>query len=64
MLGLLDVKYPEALAEELAILRAGFAADPYFRDVPSMQLQQRKTALFFHAKDDIPEVRHELYSLL
>ena len=64
MLGLLDVKYPEALAEELAILRTRFAADPYFKDVPSMQLGQGKTALFFHATDDIPEVRHEVYSLL
>lgn len=64
MLGLLDVKYPEALAENIADLRTNLVADPYFKDIPSMQVQQRKTALFFHAKDDIPEVRREVYSLL
>jgi hypothetical protein len=29
-----------------------------------MQPEARKTALFFHAKDDIPEVRHRVFSLL
>lgn len=29
-----------------------------------MQKGQRKTALLFHAKDDVPEVRREVYSLL
>jgi hypothetical protein len=29
-----------------------------------MQLESRKTALAFHAKDDIPEVRREVLSLL
>ena len=38
--------------------------DPYFRDVPSMQEKARKTANAFHAKDDVPEVRREVYRLL
>ncbi|WP_295543566.1 hypothetical protein [uncultured Thiohalocapsa sp.] len=29
-----------------------------------MQLENRKTALAFHAKDDAPEVRREVYKLL
>jgi len=45
-------------------LRAGLLADPYFQDVPSMQPEQKKTALFFHAKDDPPEVRREVLQLL
>jgi hypothetical protein len=45
-------------------LRARLLADPYFKGVPSMQPETRKTALAFHAKDDVPEVRREVFSLL
>jgi len=64
MLGLLDVKDPVHLAREMNDLRTLLLADPYFKSVPSMQKEQRKTALMFYAKDDIPEVRREVYSLL
>jgi len=64
MLGLLDVKEPVRLAQEMNALRLSLLADPYFMNVPSMQKEQRKTALAFHAKDDVPEVRREVYSLL
>lgn len=45
-------------------LRKTLLADTYFRNVPSMQPEKKKTALAFHAKDDIPEVRREVFSLL
>jgi hypothetical protein len=64
MLGLLDVAEPEVLGKELNDLRQKLLADPYFKRVPSMQPERRKTALEFHAKDDIPEVRREVFSLL
>lgn len=64
MLGVLDVADPPALAADMQALRARLLADPYFRDVPSMQPAQRKTALGFHAKDDLPEVRREVFQLL
>jgi hypothetical protein len=64
MLGVLDVADPVALATDLNELRAHLLADPYFRDVPSMQPGQRKTAIGFHAKDDVPEVRREVFQLL
>lgn len=64
MLGLLQVRNPAAITAELASLREALLADPYFRRVPSMQLEQRKTALAFHAKDDLPEVRREVYRVL
>jgi hypothetical protein len=63
-LGLLSVAAPEALGRELEELRRRLLADPYFKGVPSMQPQQRKTAAAFHAKDDIPEVRREVFNLL
>ena len=64
MLGLLDVHDPERLATELAELRKSLLADPYFKGVPSMQTDEQKTALFFHAKDDLPEVRREVLKML
>jgi hypothetical protein len=62
--GLLDVANAESLSAELNKLRSDLLADPYFRKVPSMQPEARKTALYFHAKDDLPEVRREVLKLL
>ena len=49
---------------EMEDLRANLLADPYFKGVPSMQPESKKTALAFHAKDDVPEVRREVFHLL
>lgn len=64
VLGLADIPDPVTLGREMEELRAQLLADPYFRGVPSMQPEARKTALAFHAKDDLPEVRREVFSLL
>ncbi len=60
----LDITEPEKLARDLNALRTELLADPYFKNVPSMQPERRKTALAFHAKDDLAEVRREVYKLL
>ncbi|MFQ5435851.1 MAG: hypothetical protein ACE5FD_13315, partial [Anaerolineae bacterium] len=44
--------------------RRELLADPYFTGVPSFRPERRKTALLFHAKDDLPEVRYAVYKLL
>ncbi len=64
ILGLLDVADPGKLKQSLDDLRGRLLSDPYFKGVPSMQPQARKTALAFHAKDDLPEVRREVFALL
>lgn len=64
MLGKLDIAEPELLAVELQTLREKLLADPYFNGVPSMQPEGRKTAVSFHAKDDLPEVRREVFNVL
>lgn len=64
ILGFLDVADPESLAKEIALLRKELLSDPYFKQVPSMQPRRRRTATAFHAKDDIPEVRREVFELL
>lgn len=57
---------PDPLAADAALrqLRSDLLADPYFSGVPSMQLAEKKTAICFHAKDDLPEVRREVFRLL
>jgi len=64
ILGLLQVDDPPSLEHEFNLLRTNLLADPYFKGVPSMQSGARKTALAFHAKDDLPEVRREVFSSL
>ncbi len=60
MLGLLDVNDPAALQSDLDELRRNILNDPYFSGVPSL----KKTARAFHAKDDLPEVRREVFRTL
>lgn len=64
IVGKLDVDDPAALDCALAQLRASLLADPYFRRVPSMQPESGKTARAFHAKDDVAEVRREVFRVL
>jgi len=63
-LGLLTVGDPASMSQELEQLRSRLLADPYFQGVPSFDPSRRKTAIAFHAKDDLPEVRREVFSLL
>jgi hypothetical protein len=64
ILGVLDVTNPDLIQQEFDELRSTLLADPYFKKVPSLQTQAHKTALMFHAKDDVPEVRREVFALL
>lgn len=64
IMGVLHIADPERVSQELNQLRMELLADPYFKQVPSMQPQQKKTAVAFHAKDDLPEVRSEVFKLL
>lgn len=64
ILGMADVQESGGLTEALATLREALLADPYFRGVPSMRPSKRKTALQFHAKDDLAEVRRDVFELL
>jgi len=63
-LGVLDVDDPTGLNLRLAEIRVRILADPYFSGVRSVRPERKKTALFFHAKDDIPEIRRMVFELL
>ncbi len=64
ILGLLHVIDPSSLDDELKALRKRVLSDLYFAGVPSLQPERRKTALAFHAKDDLPEIRKMVFDLL
>ena len=64
MLGVVLLPDPVAAGEVLERLRRELLRDPYFKGVPSMRPEARKTALYFHAKNDPPEVRREVFKAL
>ena len=64
ILGLLDVLDPAVLKDHFDELWERLINDSYFKNVPSMQPNERKTAIAFHAKDDLPEVRRDVFQIL
>ncbi len=60
MMGFIETTNPRTLRRALMKLQKEVIQDPYFQGVPSLA----KTAIAFHAKDDIPEIRHLVYKLL
>lgn len=64
VLGMLEVKDAGKLTRDLDEPREELLRDPYFQGVPSFKPANRKTAVAFHAKDDLPEVRREVFRLL
>jgi hypothetical protein len=64
MVGLLHLPEPEIAEQKLNNLRTRLMADPRFSNIPSMQPDAGKTALFFHAKNDVAEARQEVFKLL
>lgn len=64
MVGVAHLTDPSAVSTILQELRDLLLADPYFAGVPSMQPEGKKTARAFHAKDDLPEVRREVFAIL
>ena len=64
MLGVALVSDPQDAKVKLEKLRNSLLQDPYFKGVPSMSPAAKKTALFFHACDDLQEVRREVLKIL
>ncbi|MDD5268349.1 MAG: DUF3800 domain-containing protein [Methylococcales bacterium] len=64
ILGKLEVENPAVLAHKLKVLRTELLNDLYFTGVESFRPERKKTAHAFHAKDDLPDVRYRVFSLL
>jgi hypothetical protein len=47
------------IREQIVKMQREIAGDIYFKDVPSIKKKVNKGGYFFHAKDDIPEVREK-----
>jgi len=60
ILGLIETQTPESLRQAVLTLQREIVQEPYFQDVPSL----KKTAIAFHAKDDLPEIRYRFFKLL
>ena len=59
-LGFIETDDPVPIRRTLAELHAQISADKYLQAIPSIT----KTNRAFHAKDDVPEVRHLVYQAL
>jgi len=64
ILGKLTVDDPTGVAKALTELREQMKADPFFITAESFKPERKKTAILFHAKDDLPEVRIKVFDLL
>ncbi|MCB9122577.1 MAG: DUF3800 domain-containing protein [Caldilineaceae bacterium] len=60
LLGFIETSDPKSLRKALLDLKQEILLDPYFSGVPSLA----RTAVAFHAKDDLPEIRYKVYQLL
>jgi hypothetical protein len=64
IMGKLEVDDPADLGARLTALRERLISHAYFHGVPSFDPTRKKTAVMFHAKDDLPEVRFHVFDLL
>lgn len=60
VLGFVETQQPESIRQAVLNLQREIVADPYFEGVPSLA----GTAIAFHAKDDLPEIRYRVFKLL
>ena len=60
VLGLIETQNPEPIRQAIRELQQEVIHDPYFQEFPSI----KKTAIAFHAKDDVPEIRYLVFRLL
>ena len=60
ILGFVELQDPVAVRRAILQLQQEIVNDPYFEGIPSLE----KTAIAFHAKDDVREIRYRVYKLL
>src|SRR5574341_808912 len=61
ILGFIELRDPMPARQAILELQKRVTRDPLLSDVPSVK---GRTAIAFHAKDDIPEVRYQFYNLI
>lgn len=64
MLGMVQFDNIEAIDASLTGLRDMLLSNPLYASIPSLNPKARKTAHYFHAKDDHAEIRAKVFDLL
>ena len=65
ILGMIKFKEPlKELREKIITLQKEVENDKYYLNVPSFQKKKNKSGFYFHATDDIPEVREKFFKFL
>jgi hypothetical protein len=64
ILGMIRCENDTEIVEGIQELRKGILSNPLFAGIPSAQIEAGKTAKFFHAKDDHPEIRAKVFEWL
>lgn len=65
ILGMVKFKEPiEPIREKIIDLKRRVILDPYFKDIPSIQKKVSTDGYYFHATDDVPEVRKLFYDFI
>ncbi|MBP9128289.1 MAG: hypothetical protein KBG07_05930, partial [Elusimicrobia bacterium] len=54
----------DAIRKGLKMLAHQISSDSYFTNVPSVKKRTSKGEFYFHAKDDIPEIREKMFRYL
>jgi len=60
LMGFIKTTNPPALRKAILQLQKVIVADEFLQDIPSI----KKTAVAFHAKNDVPEVREKVFKLI
>jgi hypothetical protein len=60
LLGFVEIRNPDAARRAILDLQREIVDDPYFQGFPSL----KRTAIAFHATDDLPEIRYRFFKLL
>ncbi len=60
LIGFIKTYDPDKLRSRILKLQREVCADPYLQGIPSIE----KTKKFFHAKNDVPEVREKFYKMM
>lgn len=65
ILGLVKIREPLNVIKSRVIeLQQKVATDPYYREIPSIQKKIASHGFYFHANEDIPEVRELFYKFI
>ncbi len=54
----------EPIRDQVVKMQNEIVSDEYFKDIPSVKKKLDKVGYFFHAKDDLPEVREKFFKYI